>query len=155
MTIYDVPKQPVDLRQFFEAQSQHAKDVLSELNQGKKTTHWMWFVFPQMKGLGQSKESTFFAIQSIKHAQQFMEHKGLANRLRYHTKLVLQHKSKRIEDIFPFPDSIKFQSSMTLFSLVCPDEPLFKRALDTFFDGDKDISTLMILSEEMGNKSKQ
>jgi uncharacterized protein (DUF1810 family) len=154
MTIYDVPKQPVDLRRFFEAQSQHAKSILSELSEGKKTSHWMWFVFPQIKGLGKSKESTFFAIQSIEHARQFIAHKGLANRLRYHTKLVLQHQDKRIDDIFPFPDSIKFQSSMTLFSLICPDDPLFQRALDTFFEGNKDISTLMVLSEEMGSKGQ-
>ncbi len=154
MVIHDVPEQPIDLRRFFEAQSKYAQQVLDELSRGKKESHWMYFTFPQMRGLGLSKYSVYFAIQSIEHAREFMAHRGLANRLRYHTKMVLAHKDKSIEDIFSLPDNLKFHSSMTLFALASERDVLFQQALDTFFKGKKDPLTLQILSDQMNAEKK-
>jgi len=149
--IHNVPAQPIDLRRFVKAQSDAALNVATELSNGKKLTHWIWFVFPQMRGLGISDYSAYFAIQSMQHAQEFMAHTGLANRLRYHTKLILKHRDKDIESILSMPDNIKFQSSMTLFSLASQRDTLFQQALDAFFDGKKDTQTLEILHQQNQN----
>lgn len=147
--IFDVPEQPIDLRRFIEAQAKDAQKIVSELSQGKKMSHWMWYTFPQIRGLGESSQSTYYAIQSIAHAQEYMQHTGLANRLRFHTKLVLRHKDKDIEAIFSNPDHLKLRSCMTLFSLISKQDTIFEQVIAHFFDGEKDPLTLKILNQQL------
>ncbi len=117
----------------------------AELTAGAKRSHWMWFLFPQIAGLGSSPTAQRFAIRSMDEAAAFVAHPILGPRLRECTTLVLTHPDRSAADIFPFPDDLKFRSSMTLFAVADPDTPLFRAALDTFFSGQRDEATLALL----------
>lgn len=137
---------PFDLHRFVEAQAPVYADVLAELRAGRKRTHWMWFVFPQIAGLGRSTMAQFYAISSIDEARAYLEHPVLGERLRACTDLVLATDGRSALDIFGAPDDLKFRSSMTLFSEAgAADEP-FRRALAKFFGGAPDDRTMEILS---------
>jgi len=135
-----------DLDRFVTAQEPILAQVRQELEAGRKRSHWMWFVFPQLAGLGHSAMARQYAISSLAEARAYLEHPVLGPRLIELTRLVNQVNGQvngqSIHDIFGSPDDLKFHSSMTLFAQARPDEPLFREALDKYFGGVMDKSTL-------------
>ena len=119
--------------------------ALAELRQGRKTSHWMWFVFPQLAGLGRSETSRRFALASLGEAALYAGHPVLGSRLLECTRLVAGHTGSSAREIFGQPDDIKFRSSMTLFEAAVPGEPLFAAALGQFFGGRRDELTLDLI----------
>ena len=136
---------PHDLARFVEAQRGVHADALAELRAGRKRSHWMWFIFPQLAGLGGSEMSRYFAIQSADEAVAYLEHPLLGKRLRDCTQWVLNVKQRSAADIFGHPDDLKFRSSMTLFAQVAPEPALFKQALKQYFHSIPDDWTLSLL----------
>lgn len=133
---------PYRLQRFTEAQAPIFDQVLSELLAGQKQSHWMWFVFPQIKGLGHSPMAREFAISSLEEASAYLSHPLLGERLRECTGLVNAVRGQAIEQIFGYTDAMKFRSSMTLFSRASSGEQVFNDALRTYFDGEPDALTL-------------
>ena len=133
------------LERFVTAQNGVYPQVLRELRAGDKRSHWMWFVFPQIAGLGMSAMSQKYAIHSLAEAAEYLAHPTLGPRLLECTQLVLQAQDKSAEDIFGGIDAMKFRSSMTLFSRVEDAPQLFEQALNTFHGGQADSSTLQRL----------
>jgi len=131
-----------DLERFVEAQEPVYDTVVAELRAGHKRSHWMWFIFPQIAGLGSSAMANKFAIASLDEAAAYLAHTVLGKRLRECAALVLAHAGSEIGDIFGSPDDRKFHSSMTLFSEVAPDEAVFQDCINEFFDGLSDEATL-------------
>ena len=131
-----------NLQRFEEAQKGVYDRVLQELQAGRKTSHWIWFIFPQIRGLGSSRMSQLFAIQSLEEARAFVEHPILGPRLRECTRLVLEIQNRSIREILGDPDDLKFRSSTTLFAEAAQDNKLFLEALEKYFDGEKDSATL-------------
>jgi uncharacterized protein (DUF1810 family) len=136
---------PHDLQRFVDAQQAVMARVREELARGAKTSHWMWFVFPQLKGLGRSAMAERFGIASLEEAQAYWRHPLLGPRLKECTELVLAVDGKSALQIFGSPDDVKFRSSMTLFERAVPDEPIFGRAIDRHFDGQRDASTMALI----------
>ncbi|HWT35240.1 MAG TPA: DUF1810 domain-containing protein [Paraburkholderia sp.] len=134
-----------DLRRFVDAQAPIYGQALAELQAGRKQSHWMWYVFPQFQGLGESPMAQKFAIQSLAEAVSYLQHPVLGPRLREVTRTVNEVEGRSIETIFGYPDYLKFRSSMTLFSKAAPDEPLFTDALAKYFGGAADERTLALL----------
>ena len=130
------------LDRFVAAQDPVYSTVLAELRTGRKHTHWMWFVFPQIAGLGSSEMARRYAIGSGDEAAAYLAHPVLGPRLRECARLVATHADRAIGDILGSPDDLKFHSSMTLFADVAPDEAIFQTCLDTFFDGEADVATM-------------
>jgi uncharacterized protein (DUF1810 family) len=124
-----------DLQKFLNAQEDIINDVYAEPAQGKKRSHWMWFVFPQLTALGRSATAVKYGIESMEKAQDYLAHPVLRHRLLSCIELVLNHPTRTPNEIFGSPDDLKFQSSMTLFREAEPDLPHFQKALDTFYDG--------------------
>jgi uncharacterized protein (DUF1810 family) len=116
--------------------------VRAELAAGRKASHWMWFVFPQLRGLGSSPMAQRYGIASLAEAQAYARHAVLGARLRETTSLMLQQAGRTALDILGRPDDLKFLSSMTLFAHAAPEEPLYRQALVQFFDGCEDVATL-------------
>jgi len=133
------------LERFVEAQDRVYVSVCEELAAGEKTSHWMWFVFPQLKALGRSPIAKHFGIESRDEALAYWKHPVLGQRLKECTKLVLAVSDKTIHDIFGSPDDLKLRSCMTLFAQVAPEEPVFSQALERFFGGQPDERTLELL----------
>ena len=133
------------LERFVEAQEGVKEAVDRELASGMKRSHWMWFVFPQIQGLGMSMMAQRYAINSLEEARAYLEHPVLGERLREWTRLVLNVEGKSAKEIFGYPDYLKFRSCMTLFSQVAGAGSVFHRALDKFYDGEPDQKTLSIL----------
>jgi uncharacterized protein (DUF1810 family) len=133
---------PFDLERFVEAQAPVYERVRSELREGRKLSHWMWFVFPQIEGLGSSAMARRFSIGSREEAQAYLAHPVLGPRLRECTRLVNLVEGSTIAQIFGSPDDMKFRSSMTLFARVAPQIPVFGEALDKYFEGKPDSLTL-------------
>ena len=131
-----------DLDRFVQAQDPVYAAVLTELRAGHKRTHWMWFVFPQIAGLGQSEMARRYAIRSSDEAAAYLAHPVLGPRLRECARLVSLHRGMEVREIFDSPDDLKFHSSMTLFNDIAPDEAVFQTCLDQFFDGRPDPETL-------------
>jgi len=134
-----------DLQRFIAAQSLVFLQVCAELTAGAKMSHWMWFVFPQLKDLGLSPTAQYFGIGSWAEAEGYWHHPVLGPRLKHCTELVLAVEGKTALEIFGSPDDIKLRSSMTLFAEVAPDEPVFTRALDRYFEGERDELTMALL----------
>jgi uncharacterized protein (DUF1810 family) len=134
---------PYDLGRFVDAQNANGTydRAVEELRQGRKTSHWMWFVFPQIAGLGHSAMTRRFAISSLDEAKAYLEHPVLGPRLRECAGLVAQAKAPSAEQIFGGIDAQKLQSSMTLFLRATPAEPLFAQVLDQYFGGQADSAT--------------
>ncbi len=133
---------PYNLRRFVDAQEYVYKDVCSELRDGCKRGHWMWFIFPQIKGLGYSQMANKFAISSISEAEAYLKHAILGPRLRECTGLVVLVEGHSIDQILGYLDSMKFRSSMTLFAHATTDNGVFKDALQKYFGGEFDRLTL-------------
>ncbi|MBR0780235.1 DUF1810 domain-containing protein [Bradyrhizobium iriomotense] len=134
-----------DLERFVQAQNPVFRDVQGELARGRKQSHWMWFVFPQVAGLGFSAMSQRYAISSRAEAVAYLAHPVLGPRLTACTRLVLAVEGRTINAILGAPDDTKFRSSMTLFGAVS-DEPVFDQALARYFAGERDGATLEILA---------
>lgn len=133
---------PYNLRRFVEAQEPVYTQVCAELRQGRKTSHWMWFIFPQIRGLGSSETALYFAIADRHEAAAYAAHPVLGVRLQECTRLVLQVQNKSVEQIFGYPDNLKFHSSMTLFAQTADDKRVFLDALKEYFSGAPDPQTL-------------
>jgi len=136
------PNDAHDLQRFVDAQNPVFEQVCNELRQGKKRGHWMWFIFPQLKGLGQSDMAIKFAISSRREAQMYLKHGVLGARLRECTGIVNLGEGRSITQIFGYPDDLKFRSSMTLFANAASDNQVFKDALQKYFAGEPDNLTL-------------
>ncbi|MGT2500314.1 DUF1810 domain-containing protein [Bradyrhizobium guangxiense] len=137
---------PFDLDRFVRAQDPVYRDVLGRLARGRKQSHWMWFVFPQIAGLGFSAMSQRYAIGSRAEARAYLAHPVLGARLIECTGLVLAVQGRSINAILGAPDDAKFRSSMTLFGAVS-DQPIFGAALARYFAGERDAATLEILAK--------
>lgn len=131
-----------DLERFVHAQNPIYSGVLQELRSGRKTGHWIWFIFPQIQGLGFSATSRRYAIGSLQEAAAYLNHATLGPRLRECTQTVLDIEGKSLAQIFGSPDDMKFRSSMTLFAHAGADEPLFQKALDKYCGSQYDPLTL-------------
>ena len=135
----------VKFTEFVAAQDAVYAAVRRELAAGRKETHWMWFVFPQLAGLGRSHMSQKFFLTSTADAQRYLEHSTLGPRLRECTRLMLAAPTRSINHILGYPDDLKFKSSMTLFAAAAPEEPLFDASLEKFFGGERDAHTIRLL----------
>ena len=133
---------PYDLQRFVNAQNPVFEQVCSELRKGRKEGHWMWFVFPQLKGLGHSSMASKFGISSRDEGEAYLQHSILGPRLRECTRLVNLVEGRSLEQIFGYPDDLKFRSSMTLFAHVAPDNQIFVNALQKYCGGQSDRLTL-------------
>lgn len=131
-----------DLERFVKAQNPVFVQVCSELREGRKKGHWMWFIFPQIRGLGHSPVALKFAISSREEADEYLKHSILGPRLRECTRLVNLVEGRSIDAIFPYPDNLKFRSSMTLFAHATRDNQIFMEALQRYFGGQFDGLTL-------------
>ena len=131
-----------NLERFVSAQHSMYAEVVSELRAGMKTSHWMWFIFPQIRGLGRSPVSIEYAISSREEAAAYLQHPVLGPRLKECTQLVLDVKNRSAREIFGSPDDMKFRSSMTLFHKISPETGSFKTALEKYFGGEPDRRTL-------------
>ena len=138
---------PLNLQRFVDAQSRIFEEASSELRQGRKRGHWMWFIFPQIKGLGHSQLAQEYAIGSREEAAAYLEHPVLGPRLRECARLVTLVEGRSIEEILGYPDDFKFRSSMTLFAHASSDNQVFLDALAKYFDGEFDRLTLERLRE--------
>ena len=134
-----------DLERFVDAQEGVYQRALGELRNGHKTSHWMWFVFPQIAGLGFSAMSEQYAIRSLAEARAYLAHPVLGPRLRECAQTVADSESTRADELFGGIDAIKLRSSMTLFANAAPDDSVFTRVLQRFFDGVPDANTLALL----------
>ncbi|HEX3538035.1 MAG TPA: DUF1810 domain-containing protein [Stellaceae bacterium] len=138
---------PFDLQRFVTAQAPLFATVLEELEAGRKRSHWMWFVFPQLRGLGFSSTAQFYGIASLDEARAYLAHPLLGGRLDLCTRTVLTVKDCSVYDIFGSPDDMKFHSSMTLFALAAAgDASVFHQALDRWWGGRMDQQTLRLLA---------
>jgi uncharacterized protein (DUF1810 family) len=135
---------PFDLQRFVSAQAGSYETALQELRSGRKRSHWMWFVFPQLRGLGLSATAQFYGIGSLAEARAYREHPLLGPRLVETTLAMLQHQGSSAHAILGSPDDLKFRSSTTLFARVDPAGP-FRAALDAFYRGEEDPATLRLL----------
>ena len=136
------PPDPFRLERFVEAQRPVYQDVLAELRAGRKRTHWMWFIFPQISGLGRSAIAQRFAIASLDEARAYLAHPVLGPRLRECAAAVLAIEGRSATDIFGEPDDRKLRSSLTLFARAAPDEPIFSECLRRYFGGTEDPETI-------------
>jgi uncharacterized protein (DUF1810 family) len=134
-----------NLHRFVDAQDPVYAQVCDELKHGRKRSHWMWFVFPQIQGLGASAMARRFAISSLAEAEAYLRHPILGPRLRELTQLVNLVNERAIEDIFGYPDYLKFRSSMTLFTRATTDNDVFVEALRKYFGAEADPQTLQLL----------
>lgn len=132
------------LDHFVQAQAEVIDAVMAELRAGRKRTHWMWFVFPQLAALGRSATARFYGLASLDEARAYADHPVLGPRLRECTRAVLSHPDKTPLEIFGSPDNLKLRSCMTLFWLAAPGEAVFREALDVFFGGVPDEVTVRL-----------
>lgn len=133
---------PYGLQRFVDAQARNYADALSELRAGRKASHWMWYVFPQVAGLGSSAMARAYAIRSIEEARAYLAHPVLGARLRECVAAALTVRGRSARQVFGSPDDLKFRSSLTLFAAADPGEPLFRDALDAYFAGAPDAATV-------------
>ena len=138
---------PFDLSRFMRAQEGIYNRVLAELRAGQKRTHWMWFIFPQIDGLGHSTTSKHYAIKSKEEARQYLNHPVLGTRLLECAEVVFTIEGRSVSKIFGYPDDLKLKSSMTLFASVANPRSVFVRVLDKYFHGEQDVRTLQLLEK--------
>jgi uncharacterized protein (DUF1810 family) len=136
-----------DLRRFLDAQDSGDTygQALAELRQGRKTSHWMWFVFPQLAGLGRSEMSRRFAVASLEEARAYCDHPVLGPRLVECCQALLSHHDRSAEAILGGIDAVKLRSSMTLFARAAPETEVFQQVLDRYFEGEADTATEALL----------
>lgn len=141
---------PYDLERFVQTQQPIYEQVLSELKAGRKRSHWMWFIFPQLAGLGQSPTSRAYAVQSLAEAEAYLQHPVLGPRLIECAEAVLAVEGRSAREILGTPDDRKLRSCATLFALVSPPGSVFHRLLDKYFEGKPDDRTLQLLNLDGG-----
>jgi len=139
------------LERFVEAQQRDYQIALTEIKDGKKRSHWIWYIFPQIQGLGSTPTSKFYAIKNKEEASAFLQHSILGVRLIEISKELLKSESNDAHEIFGSPDDLKLKSSMTLFSSLHAADPVFQLVLDKFFNGKKDEKTLRIIEVPYGD----
>jgi uncharacterized protein (DUF1810 family) len=139
---------PFVLDRFVGAQASVYSQALAEIRSGQKRTHWIWFIFPQIEGLGHSSTSMHYAIKSLEEARAYLQHPLLGARLIECAEAVLAVEGRTASDIFPYPDDLKLRSSMTLFAAVAEPESVFVRILDKYFQGKHDERTLQLLKRQ-------
>lgn len=132
----------LDLQRFLSAQETRYSDARTELRNGKKLTHWIWFIFPQLDGLGTSENAVFYAIKTEAEAVAYLAHPILGHRLRECADILLTHLDRSINTVMGFPDDLKLQSSMTLFALISDQGSVFHRVLEAFYQGMMDSKTV-------------
>lgn len=137
-----------NLHRFLDAQAPVYDTVVAELRAGRKSSHWIWFIFPQIAGLGHSEMAQQFAIGSLDEAKAYLQHPILGPRLRACTQLVLDVNDRSAEEIFGYPDYLKFRSCMTLFLTAATDNTIFNDALLKYFNGKPDQLTLDLLPQD-------
>ena len=131
-----------NLQRFVEAQNPVYETVRAELKRGRKQSHWMWFIFPQVAGLGASVMATRYAISSSAEARPYLDHPTLGPRLRECTRLILAVEGRSAHEILGSPDDMKFRSCLTLFAYATADNQIFRDALQKYFDGEEDTLTV-------------
>ena len=136
-----------DLNRFTDAQAGIYDTALAELKNGQKRTHWMWYIFPQIDGLGRSPTAKLYAIKSMEEARQYLNHPVLGPRLLECVEAVFAIDGRTASEIFGYPDELKLKSSMTLFASVAPPGSVFVRVLDKYFLGEPDVMTLRLLEK--------
>ena len=137
-----------NLNRFLEAQESKYQDALNEIQQGEKQTHWMWYIFPQIKGLGFTDYNIFYGIENGEEAQAYYNHPVLGKRLIEITQVLLQIEDKSALEIMGKPDERKLKSCMTLFSILPNTHKVFQEVLDKHFKGEKDLKTIEILNNQ-------
>jgi uncharacterized protein (DUF1810 family) len=136
---------PFKFSRFVDAQRPVYSRVLEELRAGRKTSHWMWFVFPQVRGLGRSEMAEHYALLNKAEARAYLEHRLLGPRLKECVQTLLMHHDRSALEILGSPDDLKLRSCLTVFIAVAPDAPVFQQALDWFYSGQADGRTLALL----------
>lgn len=134
-----------DLSRFIKAQERDYEAALSEIRSGHKRSHWIWYIFPQVKGLGFSSTSEFYGIDGLEEAKAYIENDVLRERLIEISEALLGLESSDAGDVMGYPDDLKLRSSMTLFAEAAPEIDVFQRVLDKFFDGKKDQRTIELI----------
>jgi uncharacterized protein (DUF1810 family) len=134
-----------EMIRFIEAQQLDYIKALSEIKKGRKVSHWMWYIFPQIAGLGFSETSKYYALKNLFEAEEYFEHPILGKRLIEISSVLLGLQTNDAHAVFGSPDDLKLQSSMTLFSAVKNSDPVFQLVLDKFFAGEKDKHTLALI----------
>ncbi len=134
------------LQRFVDAQAEDYDCALEELRRGRKESHWIWYIFPQVAGLGHSSMAQEYAIQSREEAVAYLNHPVLGARLKQCCEALLKHRGKKVQDIMGFPDDMKLRSSMTLFAMVSAQDSIFGKVLDAFYSGEMDERTIEFLN---------
>lgn len=137
-----------NLNRFLEAQATTYQQALSEIKSGRKRSHWMWFIFPQLQGLGYSETARYYAIQDMEEARLYLQHSVLGPRLIEISEAMLQVEGKTASQILGSPDDLKLKSSMTLFAALPAAAPIFRAVLEKYYDGEEDEKTLQLLGPE-------
>jgi uncharacterized protein (DUF1810 family) len=135
------------LSRFLSAQQNIYPKVIIELRNGKKTSHWMWFIFPQIEGLGQSSTAKYYSIKSIDETKQYLAHPILGKRLLECSSILLNINGKTVEEILGYPDNLKLKSCITLFKFVYPENKIFTDVLNKYFADEEDYRTISILQK--------
>lgn len=148
-TIHSVsdPNDPFNLNRFVSAQQAIYQQALAELKKGQKRTHWMWFVFPQIDGLGHSPTTKYYAIKSLAEARHYLNHPVLGSRLLECSEAVLAIRGRSASEIFGYPDDLKLRSSMTLFAHVAEPDTVFAKVLEKYYDGEHDVRTRQLIAK--------
>lgn len=136
-----------DLNRFLEAQEYDYDIALEEMRDGYKCSHWMWYIFPQISGLGFSPTAKYFEIQNKQEALDYINHPILGKRILEISSILLDVKSNDATEVMGYPDDLKLRSSMTLFAEIAPEHEVFQKVLDKFFEGKKDEKTIEILKK--------
>ena len=134
------------LNRFIQAQETSYNQAFEEVKRGRKVSHWMWYIFPQIQGLGHSEMAKRYAIKDLREAELYLQHSVLGPRLIAISRLLPGIKGKTVYDIFGSPDDIKLRSCMTLFGAVKNSDPVFQQVIDLYFEGKKDDTTLRLIS---------
>ena len=134
-----------DLNRFVAPNERDFDEALSEIRAGRKRSHWIWYIFPQIQGLGVSSTSMYYGIRDLDEARRFLDHPVLGRNLREITEALLELDTDDADEVMGWPDNMKLRSSMTLFELADPDEDMFGRVLDKFYGGERDDRTVSIL----------
>jgi uncharacterized protein (DUF1810 family) len=135
------------LKRFIDAQQADYETALTEISNGRKRSHWMWYIFPQLQGLGFSSTSQYYGVKGIDEAESYLNDPVLGGRLVEICQALVQQRSRDAHQIFGSPDDVKLKSSMTLFAAVTGANPVFQQVLDEFFNGAKDAKTLSLLNK--------
>jgi len=138
------------LERFITAQNGVYENARQEIKNGRKTSHWMWFIFPQLMGLGNSETARFYALKDLKEAEDYLKHPILGKRLIDISAELLKLRNKSADAIFGYPDYLKLHSSMTLFSMLATTNDVFKQVLETYYDGIPDKRTTEIVNNKFG-----